>query len=210
MQQTLLVWHCSPNLQVHFSSNHTGYSPAPMLNRVGVLICCLFCLLTSPSVAQNGPTLPLDDPALWHFNALLARGYLSDLDAGNFPLSEYAFHSGLLETDEADFVTKGLVGQSVKRLFSQQNNNGPAFGIRVRPGLSMANQEGSDFLVPEREPKSVVYSLVSYESWFTAGRFTAAWGWRHDRFYDRDPDGLDTAHRWAIRPENAYLSYQSP
>ena len=153
---------------------------------------------------ERGPILPMDDPALWYYNALLARGYLSSLDAGPFPISESAFRLGL---QDASTELGGVLPRLQRRLFSDSSLTSRHFGIRLRPGVSVANQEASNFLRSESNPSNVIYSLLGFESWFTAGNFTAAWGWRHDRYYDRDPEGLDTAHRWAIRPENAYISY---
>lgn len=167
-----------------------------------VLVCSG---LTQQARGQNkGPLLPLDDPSLWHYQSLLARGFLSSLDAGSFPINESSYSFGLqrVSGDLSDFASR-----SRRRLFVDSTVTSGNYGVRLRPGLSVANQEASNFLRPEADPANVVYTLLDFESWFTAGGFTAAWGWRHDRYYDRDPEGLDTAHRWAIRPENAYVSY---
>ena len=180
----------------------------PMISRSGAFLFCLFILLTKQGLAQHGPVLPLDDPALWHTNALLASGYLGSIEASSFPVAESNYLHALQQITSGDFVVNSIVNGSISRLASQNGASKTNYGIRIRPGVSVSTQEGADFLNPEPDYVSVVYSMVSYESWFTAGGFTAAWGWRHDRYYDRDPDGLDSAHRWAIRPENAYVSYQ--
>lgn len=154
--------------------------------------------------AQTGPTIPVDDPVFWTFQALSARGVFPSRLLLDFPVKESTFEAAVLEAENRH---PSLIRPLTTRIFSQNALSRNGYGLRIRPGVTLASQESQDFLRPEREPVSVVYSLLNFESWFTAGNFTAAWGWRHDRYYDRDPEGLDTAHRWAIRPENAYLSY---
>jgi len=162
--------------------------------------------------AQKGPILPLDDSVFWAYQALVARGLMPPRNIADFPIKESVFaaaiEAGLSPNETAKGAQlKPFLSPLASRLFSTSVFKDNSFGIRLRPGVTIANQESNDFLRPELNPKNVAYSLLSFESWFTAGSFTAAWGWRHDRYYDRDPEGMDTAHRWAIRPENAYISY---
>lgn len=165
-------------------------------------------LCSGEARAQNGPILPADDPVLWFSNSLLARGYLADLDPGILPYLERNYQLAIESSlAEAPLPEKEWFRRIADRLHTFPKGK-TATGIRIRAGSTIATQERSDLLHTEISQSSVVYSLVSFESWFSAGNWTGAWGWRHDRYYDRDPDGLDTAHRLAIRPENAYVSYE--
>jgi len=175
--------------------------------RACFLICVISLTGAEWSNAQSGPVLPLDDPALWNYNALLARGHLTGFDSGVFPVLEASYFTQLGDLSTSNIRLATIVERSKSRLFSDSASTTRNYGIRVRPGITLASQESANFLRPEMSRTAAIYSMVGYESWFTAGKFTAAWGMRHDRYYDRDPEGLDTAHRWFIRPENAYLSY---
>ncbi len=177
------------------------------MTRSLVATIAILFLCSGAARAQNGPILPADDPVLWFSSSLLARGYLANLDPGALPYLEQDYRLSI----DSSLAGAPLPEKEWFRRITDRLHTFPkgktATGIRIRGGSTIATQERSDLLRTEISPSSVVYSLVSFESWFTAGNWTGAWGWRHDRYYDRDPDGLDTAHRWAIRPENAYVSY---
>jgi len=157
--------------------------------------------------SRSGPIVSTEDPALWYFNSLLSRGYLSDLDQGVFPIRERDLIEALEHSSAPQSSSESEWIRLVRTRLHDFTNSKSAIGIRVRPGVMVASQERSELLRTELNPNEAIFSQVAFESWFTAGNWTAAWGWRHDRYYDMDPDGFDTAHRWFIRPENAYLSY---
>jgi len=177
-----------------------------MLHRFLFISFAVF-LCAGAARAQNGPIVSLEDPALWYFNSLLARGHLSDLIPGTFPIRERDLIRSL---DNASQDVGSMEADWIERM-KQRLNSFPdsktSIGLRVRPGMLVSTQERLDMLRPQRNAEEVIYSQIAFESWFRAGNWTAAWGWRHDRYYDRDPDGIDAAHRWFVRPENAYLSY---
>jgi len=157
--------------------------------------------------AQNGPIVSLEDPALWYFNPLLARGHLSDLSQASFPIREKDFLRSLENVSRAAGPMENDWVRRIRQRLHQFPESRTSIGLRMRPGILVSTQERLDMLRPQKDPQEVIYSQISFESWLRAGNWTAAWGWRHDRYYDRDPDGIDSAHRWFVRPENAYLSY---
>jgi len=48
--------------------------------------------------------------------------------------------------------------------------------------------------------------MMLTRTWIQAGSWTASLGLRLDRYYEYDPDGLDAAHRWYSRAEDAYIA----
>ena len=84
-----------------------------MIRRSGAFLFCLFILLTKQGLAQHGPVLPLDDPALWHTNALLARGYLGSIEASSFPVAESNYLHALQQITSGDFVVNSIVNGSI-------------------------------------------------------------------------------------------------
>jgi len=146
--------------------------------------------------------LPADDPIWDVLRPLLVRGGAPQWSWTQAPLTER----------DARAIMDGLHG-ALPRLASDMLPQGDSlrenasWGIRVRAEGRITAQDGFDALLSTADQDANVYQLVQYESYARWGRWTAGFGWRHDGFYERDPEALDAALRWQIRPENTYIRY---
>ena len=164
-------------------------------------------LFTQPVLAQTGPILPLDSPSLWNLNALLARGWMDEFNSGIYPVSELDYLEALSRISDTDPLSNQIAEEAKSHLFKSTDLQSGHWGIRVSPAFTGSTQKNLNHIRYDADPTPDWFTRLGYESWFTIGNWTAALGFRHDRYYDRDPESMDTAHRWATRPENAYVAY---
>lgn len=193
---------------LHFVSRST---PSIYMIRL-IFVCWLATVLgwADVSLAQDGPStgsptgvlLPADDP-LWDLTApLLVRGGARALPWTTAPLTDRHMRSLVA-------VGTGGWASALNHFLPDSTSGAPSWGIRVRAEGRATPNARLDPLRPDHPSDGAIYQTVQYESWLHLDNWTAAFGWRHDGFYDRDPDGLDAALRWIIRPENTYLRYSS-
>lgn len=171
------------------------------------LVSALFLLFLSVPVClgQNGPIVPLDDPSLWALESLRLRGVAEPGDPGVQPWQESVLVRQLNDAVPSDEWARETLSRLRSR-FSSQPAGFEAMGYRVLAGLRGATQDRHELIWRQVDAESSFQQRISAEFWFTAGSWTASFGFRHSRYYDLDPDGLDSAHRWMIRTENAYVA----
>ncbi|MEQ9104283.1 MAG: hypothetical protein RIE53_06255 [Rhodothermales bacterium] len=150
-----------------------------------------------------GQVLPADDPILDMAWPLLVRGVAMEADWTVGPQEEAALNE----------LLSASPGVWARRLESFRALPAPsgsrAWGIRLRAQALATPHARQDPLRPDAPSDAAVYQTVLYSSFLRLDQWTAGFGWRHDGWYDRDPDGLDAALRWAIRPEHTYVRYSS-
>lgn len=154
-------------------------------------------------VPVSAQILPADDPVQDLIWPLLVRGAAMDTPWTVTPQDEQALRDVLT-------ASTGRWAEGLGRLSAVPDSFGTrSWGIRVRGQALATPFARQDPLRPAAPSNPAVYQTVQYTSFLRLDHWTAGFGWRHDGWYDRDPDGLDAALRWAIRPEHTYLRYSS-
>ncbi len=169
---------------------------------------------TTPTISPWQPSAPLpaDDPIWDVLRPLLVRGGAQQWNWTQAPLTEEDARRLMAGLGGAlpRLATAMLPGENRPDNTGSDEATSASWGVRIRAEGRVTAQEGFDVLRAATGEDAEVYQLVQYESYARWGRWTAGFGWRHDGFYERDPDGLDAALRWQIRPENTYIRYDGP
>lgn len=165
----------------------------------------LLCLSVSVCLGQDGPIVPLDDPAIWALEPLRLRGVSEPGDPGVQPWQESVLLRQLNNAAPQGAWARETMARLRSR-FSAEPAGSNAIGFRLLAGVRGATQDRHELSWRQSDAENSFQQRVSAEFWFTAGSWTASFGFRHSRYYDLDPDGIDTAHRWMIRTENAYVA----
>ena len=171
----------------------------------------------STANAQDGQIVPTDDPVYWHLSTLQRRGYLLQLDPTTLPyrtdqiaaaLKDCSLPpSGFLRTAH-DYVRQRVLGRRYQHDAVQTDPDRPVVSGDLGGAATVVNTRRTDILRPLDD------AIIPYQTGFggfgiAAGGWIARVGLRHDGYYDRDPDALDSANRLLIRPENTYVGFTS-
>lgn len=175
----------------------------------------LFVIVLLPYVGFMAPVaaqiLPADDPAWDLAWPLMVRGAATDVAWTVAPLEESALQD-ILNASPSPWARRLEVlapASTALGYWAPGAPFSPLWGIRVRAQALATPFARQDPLRPDAPSDPAIYQTVQYASFLRLDNWTAGFGWRHDGWYDRDPDGIDAALRWAIRPENTYLRYSS-
>ncbi len=170
--------------------------------------------LSTPVSGQQGQLLRAEDGLYATIRNLQNRGYLLELNPTDLPYAEGRIR------ESVDLVDRKLLSPLEKRwlalledaigpFVSPSEPGNAVLGIRVQPGLQASNNGRVEQLRYLRGRDEHVWENALFQGRLSYGNVSAAMGFRHDLYYDRDPDGLDSALRWLVRSEDGYLRYQS-
>jgi hypothetical protein len=163
----------------------------------------VLAVLGGRAAPAYGQILPADDPVLDMAWPLLVRGASMDAPWTVGPQDEAALHEVLS-------ASSGAWAHRLEGFQALPPRSGPlSWGVRLRAQALASPFARQDPLRPDAPSDAALYQTVQYTSFLRLDQWTAGFGWRHDGWYDRDPDGLDAALRWAIRPEHTYVRYSS-
>ena len=183
--------------------------PCSPLRRALLIFLILISLSASRVIAQRGHIVPVEDPIYESVRALQERGYLLELNPVDLPYTEGRLRSSLEKIDRRKLseVERYMVGLLETGLSSTAGESQAVIGFRLRPGFRVTNNGRLDPVRYLSDIDARIFQYVGFQTRLQTGPFSAAVGFRHDRYYDRDPDGLDTALRWLMRSENGYIRY---
>jgi hypothetical protein len=183
------------------------------LKRSLLLALVLLPGLTTPSFSQNAQLIRAEDGIYTSIRRLQNRGYLLELNPTDLPYSEGRLREAMNRIDSTSLsaaakewvrLIDDFLGPEMPRGGTDRRS---MVGLRVQPGLMASNNGRIEPLryLPGRDER--VWENALFQGRFSFGPIAAAMGFRHDLYYDRDPDGLDSALRWLVRSEDGYLRY---
>ena len=177
--------------------------------RTAFLILLLGCSVPGILRAQDAPFVAVDDPLTAFVRPLLLEGMAPDADPVAWPLSQSDLRSWaediLASTSGANEWLRETAQRVLDRL-PEAPAESTTLASTLRMGARLATQDRRDLLRWQDQGELSWQPMVQSTTWLQHGAWTAALGFRVDRYYEVDPDGLDTAHRWLSRAENAYIA----
>ncbi|MDA0873687.1 MAG: hypothetical protein O3C45_01355 [Bacteroidetes bacterium] len=157
------------------------------------------------SRAQEAPFVALDDPIVPFLQRMLLEGMAPEAIPDQGPFSLSGAHHWLMDSGSGS-GWQLETAQRIKDRLPALATGQEAVTTMLRVGGRLATQDRRDLLRWQDADQLSWQPMLQSTTWLTSGAWTAALGVRIDRYYEVDPDGLDTAHRWLSRAENAYLA----
>jgi len=175
-----------------------------MLNRAFIPTLIFLAGLIQPAEARQAPYIPVDDPLRPFISTLLLEGMAPGANPTAWPLSQSELRDWLRETSSSSAWGSSAAERLWERL------PGPSASGRLhtdlRTGIRLATQDRRDLLRFQDVDDLSWQPMVLSRTWIQEGAWTASLGVRVDRYYEVDPDGMDTAHRWLSRSEDSYVA----
>ncbi|WP_421774356.1 capsule assembly Wzi family protein [Gracilimonas sp.] len=180
-----------------------------MLNKLkGALLTIFLSLLVVSLYAQDGRVLTLSDYSYEYIQRLQHRGKMLDLDPTMLPYSYGQVKQSISRIDETQLsdnekVWLNLIKERVE--LNQTDDN--EIGFEFSPSPVLSDTERLDVVDPLNQDL-YIYPAATVTGYMEKGNFAGQLSFRHDYYYDQDPDGFDAAKRLFIRAEDSYLGYQ--
>jgi len=155
--------------------------------------------------------MPVEDAVYVAIQRLQNRGFLLELNPTALPYTEGEVQAALSSLTAAtlDDAERVWLRRIESRLTgAQPAGRGSLVGIRLLPGVRATNNGRLDGLRYRSGADDHVFQNILLQLRFSSNRIASALAVRHDLYYDRDPDGLDTALRWLSRTEDSYLRFE--
>lgn len=169
------------------------------------VILGLFGALSTASQARQAPFVAVDDPLMPFVEASLLEGLAPGWNPTTWPLSQQTLSSWLNTSGGQSDWMSGTADRLLSRLPGDAGLSDHVH-TDLRLGARIATQDRRD-LVRFQEMDEISWQpMLLSRTWIQAGSWTASLGFRVDRYYEVDPDGMDAAHRWLSRAEDAYIA----
>ena len=170
-----------------------------------ILIVFLLGGVLGQAEARQAPFVPVDDPLQPFIGGLLLEGLGPGQNPTTWPISQKLLHEWM-QREGADSEWAEVVLERVRRRLPEDLREDGRLFTELRGGLRLASQDRRDLLRRQDMDDVSWQPMALSRTWMTLGSWTASMGVRVDRYYEVDPDGLDTAHRWLSRAEDAFIS----
>lgn len=192
------LWEGSPSLPVQPGNSmmHTIRS---------ILFILLLAGIVGAARGRQAPFVPVDDPMQPFISALLLEGMGPGQNPTTWPLSQHALHDWIQGSDTGSEWAESVMERVRSRLSGRLDDDG-RLHTDLRGGLRLASQDRRDLLRRQEMDDVSWQPMLLSRTWMSLGTWTASLGFRVDRYYEVDPDGMDTAHRWLSRAEDAFIS----
>jgi hypothetical protein len=176
-----------------------------MRRTLSLFLVALVAAVSSVSHARQAPFVAVDDPMMPFVEAALSEGLAPDWNPNSWPVSQKSLVSWLQESKDP---SKWLAATSERLLERLPPSADLADYVHtdLRAGIRLATQDRRDLVRHQQMDELSWQPMLLSRTWFQAGSWTASLGLRFDRYYEVDPDGMDTAHRWFSRAEDAYIA----
>ncbi len=161
------------------------------------------------ALAQGSRIVVVEDGSYTYVERLQRRGLMLDLNPTDFPYRhvEIARSLGSVDPDDLSELERVWYDALAERFLSTDEGGSSSDVGGSFTGLVRASDsERLDGLRPlGDDPRVYQAGVIALYGEF--GRWVAQLGLRHDWYYHKDPDALDTANRLFIRSEDAYAGY---
>ncbi len=179
-----------------------------------VLLCMtlagLFMIPTRPALAQGNRLLPTSDQAYEYIVRLQRRGHLLDLNPTSLPYRRNEIWDALSRIDTTILNRSELhwINLLRQKLSPPQNPDNQAFvGYTFMLGTDVINSDRIDPIRPKGDDVNFYWHGTVVSGYLAAGPAVAEMSLFHSRYYDRDPDGIDTGLRLMARSEHSYVGW---
>ena len=178
---------------------------------------CLFVLLVGPGLAagvqaQENRLLPVNDWSYDYITRLQRRGHLLELNPTSSPYRRGAVLDALARIDSTALNASekhwvDLLEQALKPVREEEDE--ATLGYMLEANARMINSDRLDVVRPLGDTLNFFWDGTLAQVYADAGPVVAEVGFWQNKYYEDDPDGLDTALRFLIRSENTYFGYHS-
>ncbi|MDE2732031.1 MAG: hypothetical protein OXI38_11625 [Bacteroidota bacterium] len=157
--------------------------------------------------AQDNRLIPVGDYAYEYIVRLQRRGHLLELNPTSVPYQRGDILRALanvdtlrLEVSEAYWIK--LLNRSLKP--ARKSEDEAEVGYRFAVAANTINSDRMDMMRPHGDAVNFYWYGTWASAYIDTGPVVAEMGLYHNRFYENDPDGLDTALRLWARSEHTY------
>ena len=158
--------------------------------------------------AQENRLLPVQDWSYEYIIRLQRRGHLLDLNPTSIP-----YRVGDVRQSAARVNRETLTPPERHWLELLDRALGPGYemaaGYAADAGTRIANSDRLDGLRPLGDTLRFFWHAAPMSAYLNVPRWVLDVTVRHDRYYNDDPDGLDTALRLMARSDHTYAGYHS-
>ncbi|NNE48017.1 MAG: hypothetical protein HKN37_15300 [Rhodothermales bacterium] len=161
------------------------------------------------AAAQGNRVVTIEDWPNAYIERLQRRGHMTDLNPTDFPYREREIVRSMANVNRDDLPSLERIWfDALAEHFSRSLPGGEetVVGGSFTGRLRAADGRRLDPLRPiDNEARAYQAAVIQFYG--ESRRWIAHFGLRHDWYYDRDPDAIDTANRLFIRSEDAYVGY---
>lgn len=176
-----------------------------------LLLCSMFILPAGPAHAQGNRLLPANDSAYEYIVRLQRRGHLLDLNPTSLPYRRGEVWDALIQIDTTllgNNSERHWVNLLRRKLQPTATSEGQvAVGYSLIAGADIINSDRIDTVRPRGDALNFYWHGSFASGYLEAGPVAAEMSLFHSRYYDRDPDGIDTALRLMARSEHSYVGW---
>ena len=177
-----------------------------------LLVLLLVLGLAAEAQAQQNRLLPTDDWAYGVITRLQRRGHLLDLNPTALPYRHGDVLAALAKIDRTQLNrTEQHWVDLLDRAFKpvEREDDEVVLGYMFQAGARTINSDRIDVVRPLGDTLNFFWYGTLAQVYAESGPLIAEVGFWQNKYYDVDPDGLDTALRLLIRSENTYVGYHS-
>ena len=185
----------------------SGLAAIPVALRIRVLVAMLL-LPGLAARAQENRLLPASDWAYDYIVRLQQRGHLLELNPTAVPYRHGDVWAALEQVDRSSLAAPERHWvRLLERAVAPEE--GTAVGYTFEAAARLVNSDRLDLVRPLGDSLRFFWYGTPATVYLDTESFVAEFGLRQDRYYDDDPDGLDTALRLLARSDHTYVGYHS-
>lgn len=170
----------------------------------------LFLLFPEKIQAQGNRLLPTSDFAYEYIVRLQRRGHLLDLNPTALPYRRGDIWNAIsqIDTTQLNRSERHWISLLRRKLEPTEiSDNHGRIGYSFMLGTDVINSDRIDTVRPEGNTVNFYWHGSVAGAYLEAGPAVAELSLFHSRYYDRDPDGLDSALRLRARSEHSYTGW---
>ncbi|MEQ8523059.1 capsule assembly Wzi family protein [Gracilimonas sp.] len=174
----------------------------------GALLTVIISLISVSLYAQDSRILTLSDYTYEYIQRLQHRGKMLDLDPTVLPYSYGQVKQSINKIDEERLSANEKIWLNfIKERVNLNNLADNEIGGEFSASPVLSDTERLDPINPLNQ-NLYVYPAATVTGYMEKQNFVGQFSFRHDYYYDQDPDGIDAAKRLFIRAEDSYAGYQ--
>ena len=174
-------------------------------------LCLLVACIAWPSLtanAQQNRLLPAQDWTNEYIARLQRRGHMLELNPTSLPyrVGDVQEAMAQVDRDELNATERHWIALLDKAI-------GPGYesaaGYAADAGMRIVNSDRLDGLRPLGDTLRFYWYAAPFSAYLDMPHWVLDLTVRHDRYYNDDPDGVDTALRLMARSDHTYAGYHS-
>ena len=176
------------------------------------LLACSMLLSANTLLAQDNRLIPVGDYTYDYIVRLQRRGHLLELNPTAVPYRRGSILDALAKVDalrlgvsEAHWVK--LLNRALKP--ARKNEDDAEIGYKFEAAARTINSDRVDMMRPHGDAVNFYWYGTWASAYMDTGPVVGEMNLYHNRFYENDPDGFDTALRLWARSEHSYVGLHS-